>query len=83
MFFCMRTTLNLDDALMRKAKRLAAETGKTLTQVMEEALEIGLAGTPARKGRFHLRWVPVEGKLRPGVDLDDRDALYELMEERP
>jgi predicted transcriptional regulator len=34
----MRTTLQLDDALVSEAKVLAARTGRTLSQVIEDAL---------------------------------------------
>lgn len=34
----MRTTVRLDDTLLRQAKRLAAETGQSLTAVIEDAL---------------------------------------------
>ena len=33
----MRTTLDLDDHVLRQAKKLAAEEGKTLTLIIEEA----------------------------------------------
>lgn len=39
----MRTTIRLDDELLREAKRLAAETNQTLTAVIEEALRERLA----------------------------------------
>jgi len=38
----MRTTLDLSDALLRGAKRRAAEEGRTLTSVIEEALRDSL-----------------------------------------
>jgi hypothetical protein len=82
MLFCMRTTLNLDDKLMRLVKKQAAESGRTVTAVIEEALREAVA-TPAKaKGKYRLKWVSVRGRLRPGVDLTDRDALYERMEAR-
>jgi plasmid stability protein len=31
---------------------------------------------------FELRWVTYKGKLRPEIDLTDRVALYDLMEDR-
>lgn len=82
MFICMRTTLNLDDALMSAVKRRAAETGRTMTAIIEEALRDHLDRAQRPKGEFEFRWVTVRGKLRAGVDLADRDALYERMEGR-
>jgi hypothetical protein len=39
----MRTTVDLDQALLRLARKRALETHRTLSQVMEEALRAGLA----------------------------------------
>jgi hypothetical protein len=79
----MRTTLDLDDGLLRAAKKRAAEQGTTLTRVIEDALRQTLtrSGRAAGEG-FRLRLVTKRGRPRPGVDLDDRDALYERMEGR-
>jgi len=38
MITCMRTTLVLDDALLRQAKRRAAERNLTVSDVVNEAL---------------------------------------------
>lgn len=83
MLFCMRTTLNLEDQLMKDVKAKAAEEGRTLTAVMEDALRDYLRrGEETASGSFRLRLVTVAGEARDGVDLDDRDALYEVMEGR-
>ncbi len=79
MYICMRTTLNLDDSLVRKAKLRAAERGETLTRVIEDALRQALAGTCPTDSTFKLRWVTARGRVLPGVDLTDRDSLYERM----
>jgi hypothetical protein len=80
MVVCVRTTLNLDDALMSAAKREAAERGVTLTHVVEEALRARL--TEQRDAEpYRLDFPVVRGWGPPRVDLDDRDALYEAMEE--
>ncbi len=75
----MKTTLNLDDRLMRAAKRLAAERGVTLTSVVEDALRASLEEHPPTK-RARLHFPTVAGERVPDVDLGDRDALYERME---
>lgn len=77
----MRTTVRLQDTLLREAKRRATETGRTLTALIEEGLRTVLARAPRGKGRPPLE-LPVSGRggLRPGVDLDDTAALYDLMD---
>jgi hypothetical protein len=78
----MRTTLDLEDDLVRRAKRRAGDEGTTLTGVIEEALRQYLT-PPRRAGRpFRLRLLTRRGRPVPGVDFADRDALYERMEGR-
>ena len=77
----MRTTLDIDDRLLVAAKKRAAEAKTSLTKVIEEALRGYLSPARARRA-FKLELVIKKGKLRPGVDVADRDALYDLMEGR-
>jgi predicted transcriptional regulator len=80
MFFCMRTTLNLDDELMRTVKRRAAESGRTMTEIIEEALREMLARPSRDEERREFPWVTVRGRVRPGIDVADRDSLMDAME---
>jgi hypothetical protein len=82
MVICMKTTLNLDDELMVDVKRRAAETGRTMTEIIEEALREHLRRETDKAQPFDFRWVTVKGRALPGVDITDRDALYDLMEGR-
>jgi hypothetical protein len=79
----MRTTINLDDQLLLEAKQIAAQTGQTLTAVLEDAVREALSRRrQARKGRTAVRLPTVSGRgPRPGVDLDHCAALIDLMEE--
>jgi hypothetical protein len=76
----MRTTVRLDDDLLRAAKRHAAETGRSLTDLIADALRETLARrAPRRRGEpVHLQTSP--GGPRPGVDLDDSAGLLDAME---
>lgn len=76
----MRTTVRLDTQLLRQAKKRAAESGRTLTALIEEGLRLVLTPrVPVTAPPLNL---PVSGAggLRPGVDLDDTAALYDLMD---
>jgi hypothetical protein len=79
----MRTTVRIEEHLLAQAKRLAASTGRTLTQLIEDALREVLARRrpPARRSEVRLRTVGGRG-IQPGVDLDDGAALLDLMERR-
>ncbi len=76
----MRTTLNIQDDLMRRVKRRAAETGVTITEVVEQALRASVAGQVLRRNQYTFAWKPVPGRTLPGIDLADHDSLYEAME---
>ena len=74
----MRTTLNLDDRLIRKAKQRALDDGTTLSKVIEQALERELTAPPADAAPFMLHTF-VDAPAAP-IDIANRDALYELMD---
>lgn len=78
----MRTTIRLDDDLMREAKIRAAEQGITLTRLIDESLRERLSARPQPKktGPFRLRSYGEQGTRR-GVDLDDNRAVRDLMDE--
>ncbi len=80
----MRTTIRLDDQLLKSAKRFAHETGKSLTAVIEDALRQILSRRTVKQPRKPIKLVTVTGKgVRPGVDLDDSVVLLAFMEEPP
>lgn len=79
MLFCMRTTLNLPDALARDAKARAAAEGRTLTSLIEEALQEHLARERPSVATSPL---PTFTPHTPGafIDIDDKDALWDLLD---
>jgi predicted transcriptional regulator len=77
----MRTTLNLDDDLMRAVKQNAAMSGRTVTALIETALRELLAREAEPDEGYRLGWVTVSGGAQAGVDLTDRDSLLRRMEE--
>ena len=78
----MRTTIRLDDQLLRSAKRYAHEHDQSLTSVIEDALRHLLARRVSRPARKPVKLTTVSGRgVYPGVDLDDSAALLALMEE--
>lgn len=82
MFVCMRTTIRLDDQLLRAAKKYAHDSGKSLTAVIEDALRLILSRRSRRQARDLVKLRTVSGKgVRPGVDLDDSASLLAYLEE--
>jgi len=76
----MKTTLELDDELLRLAKQRAAAQGVPLRAYVEDALRARMLPGPERSRRFKLKVPTVCGRSPPAVDIADRDALYDLME---
>lgn len=79
---CMKTTLNFDDRLIREAKKRAAEEGETLTQLIERALRSYLLPRSSEHEAFQLEVLSKGGRSVSGINWDDRDSLYERMEDR-
>ncbi|MGH3914623.1 MAG: hypothetical protein ACRDTC_14635 [Pseudonocardiaceae bacterium] len=80
----MRTTLRVDDELLRRAKSHATSQGRSLTSVFEEALRRLLADSERQQEQVRVE-LPVSsasGGVLPGVDLDDSAALLDVMEGR-
>jgi hypothetical protein len=82
MLSCMMTTVEISDELFRQLKRKAADEGVTICQVVESALRVYL-GKQTRRKRYELKWKTERGRILPGVRLDDRAALFDLMEGQP
>lgn len=77
----MRTTINLPDDLIARAKRAALDADTTLTEIIADALREALAKRKKRVLRKDFRLITYgRGGVGPGVDLDDTSALLDLMD---
>ena len=76
----MKTTLNLDDQVLKKAKRQAAYDGVTLTRFVEDALRARLLSADSRRPGFKLKLNIIKGTRPPNVDISNRDALYDVID---
>jgi Arc/MetJ family transcription regulator len=77
----MRTTIRLDDALLRQAKAAAAASGRSLNDLIEDAVRSALAARPAATRVSEPDLPTYRGRgLQAGVDLDDSAALLDRME---
>ncbi len=78
----MRTTIRLNPRLLADAKKLAADTNRPLTKVVEDALREVVARR-RRQPRHAVSLTIVGGRgLSPGIDLDDSASLLDAMESR-
>ena len=77
----MRTTIRLDEQLLKEAKQLAARTGRTLTALIEDALREAIARTRRLKPTPPVALPTFRGNgLQAGVDLDHTASLIDLMD---
>jgi hypothetical protein len=87
MFFCMKTTVDLPDELLIRAKKRAAETRTPLRLLIERGLRRELASSSAHKRARRIprkiKWVVAAGGLPPGLDVSDRSSLLSWIRSQP
>ena len=78
----MQTTIQIDDAILAQATKLAREKGYDLSHLIEETLRDKIAPAPASAPQPFQRLTTVSGQgVRPGVDLNNFAALLTVMEQ--
>ncbi len=75
-----RTTLDLDASVLEQLRDRAASEHKSMGQVASERLALGLR-RDAPKELTPLQW-PSMRMGRPTVDLEDKDALWGVLDRR-
>ncbi|HSW03408.1 DUF6364 family protein [Aquabacterium sp.] len=79
----MKTTLDINDALLADAKALAAQQRTSLTRLIEEGLQLRLrASAPATQGvRPRIPVFKGRGGLVAGVDPTSNKALLQALDD--
>lgn len=77
----MRTTVSIDDSLLRRLKEDSARTGRTLGSLIEDAVRAAYKRPPAAD--IDLEPLPTFGGsgVLPGVDITDMRSLRDLMDD--
>lgn len=77
----MRTTLTLDDDLVKRLKELARQGERSFKEVTNEVIRRGLsAGAPQAEGVEPFRVEPKACGFRPGVDPLKLNQIYDDLE---
>ncbi len=76
-----RTTLTIDDDLIQRLKEIAAQRGQTMGNIVNDLLRHAITHPAARRS-FKLQLNGWKAEMQPGVDILDRDKLFELMDDR-
>ncbi len=75
----MKTTVNIDDSILKELKALQEKQGQSLGRVISELLRRALRLHPAPKRDSQPpHWIP--RAMRARVDLADKDAVFAAME---
>ena len=77
----MRTTISIHDELLESAKLRARERGKTLGQLVEDALRRELSVDYEHAERPPVPIFRGGTGARPGLDLTSNRAIYEFLDE--
>jgi hypothetical protein len=77
-----RTTLDLDPSVLSELRRRGQRESKSMGQVASELLARALAEPADSGGASPLAWVSRD-LGPPRVDLEDREAVHMLLDERP
>ncbi len=77
----MRTTITIDEDLYRRLKASAARRGRTVSELIEDAVRDALR--PRRRSGSEPSPLPTFGGsgVLPGVDLSDLRSLVDAMDE--
>lgn len=76
----MRTTIRIKDDLLNRAKKRAADEGRTLTSLVEDGLVLVLSkARESRSKRIELPVAKATGGVLPGIDLNRASDLEEVM----
>ncbi len=74
-----RTTLAIDDDVLDELKLRAVKERRTVQAVTNTLLRSALRSTE-RQAAYRLEPITSNGRLRKNVSLDDRAALFDLMD---
>ncbi len=80
-----RTTIRMDEALLRKAKKMALDSGRSLTAFIEDAVreQIQEAQVGRKKASKPLKLPVVDGgQIATPVDLRNTSAVLDWLEAR-
>jgi hypothetical protein len=74
----MRTTVDIDDPILREVKAIHEKEGRSMGAVVSELLADALARRRAARGRPAFRWT--SRPMKALIDLSDKDALHAVLD---
>ncbi len=78
----MRTTVDIDDPILKDLKKIQQKEGKSLGRLISDLLAQAMGERKLPKASAKpARWISKAMGAR--IDLSDREALYSAMEKKP
>jgi hypothetical protein len=74
----MRTTLDIDDPILREVKALHEREGRSMGALVSELLAEALARRHSSRARPSFRWTSRD--MKPLLDLSDKEAVYAALD---
>jgi hypothetical protein len=74
----MRTTLDIDDPILKEVKALHEREGRSMGAVVSELLAEALARRRSSRARPAFRWTSRD--MKPLVDIADKEAVYAALD---
>ena len=74
----MRTTLDIDDPILREVKAIHEREGRSIGAVVSELLAEALARRRPARARPSFRWT--SRSMKPRIDPADKEAVYAALD---
>jgi hypothetical protein len=74
----MRTTLDIDDPILREVKAIHEKEGRSIGAIVSELLAEALAGRRPSRTKPSFRWT--SRSMKALVDLADKEAVYAALD---
>jgi hypothetical protein len=74
----MRTTIDIDDPILREVKAIHEREGRSIGAIVSELLAEALAGRRPARAKPSFRWT--SRPMKALVDLADKDAVYATLD---
>ena len=75
-----RTTLDIDTPILKELKALQKREKRSLGQMVSNLLAEALAHRTRKRGKMELSWT--SKSMRARFDLEDKDTLYAVLDEK-
>jgi hypothetical protein len=74
----MRTTIDIDDPILREVKAIHEQEGRSMGAVVSELLAEALVSRRPGRAKPSFRWT--SRPMKALIDLDDKDAVYAVLD---